>query len=178
MASYLQALVPGVGARVVELARLAWREAGWQAAAAAGDDETFPDPGTLGFRTNEHLYYEEKGVLSPHYDDDSVYTVVVALSSPDEYDGGEWILFDHEESKIELNRVKLSRLSAVVFLSSDALHGVAPVTRGTREVLVVELWEEDDTPFDGTNPDIRSFRRDFLHKGVDADPEDDSEDDS
>jgi hypothetical protein len=51
----------------------------------------------------------------------------------------------------ESTDVKLSQLSAIVFLS-DTTHGVRPLTSGHRETFVTELWVNDDAPFGMTRP--------------------------
>jgi hypothetical protein len=161
MPGYLQMLVPGVAAQVLDVAKLAWTEAGW-------DDDSYgaerPDPASLGFRTNEHLLYQKGGVLSAHLDTESMYTVVTALSRPEEYQGGEWVLFDNYRN--ELQRIKLGRFSAVVFLSSIAEHGVSAIEGGNREVLAIEMWENADAPFNELRPTIEQFYEAFPEVAV------------
>jgi predicted 2-oxoglutarate/Fe(II)-dependent dioxygenase YbiX len=164
MAGYLQVLAPGVAAQAVEVARLAWLEAKW-------NDYDYADPAHMGLRTIEHLQYNGGGQLGAHRDSESAITVVVALSDPDDYDGGEYVLYTPNESS-ELQRIKLDRLSALVFLSSEVLHGVAPITGGVREMLAVELWNEDDVPYDGRRPNVQSFHEQWLNDASDTDQED------
>ena len=164
MAGYLQALVPGVAAQVVELARFAWSAANWK-------EYGYVDPAYMGLRTIEHLRYNGGGRLGAHHDAESEITVLVALSDPDDYDGGEYILYGPDESS-ELQRIRLDRHSALVFLSSEALHGVSPITSGVREMLAVELWSEDDVPYDGMRPGIETFHERWLNDAYGTDQED------
>jgi predicted 2-oxoglutarate/Fe(II)-dependent dioxygenase YbiX len=137
------------------------------ARSAAGWGDEHSDPGTLGVRTNEHLRYSAGGMVGKHTDDESVYTIVVALSDPADYDGGEYVLYDDQvPDPPREHRVKLRRLSALVFLSSLTLHGVSPITRGSREVFAAELWEEDDVPTDWMRPNVRDFREGVLGQAV------------
>jgi hypothetical protein len=154
MAGYLQMLTPGVSAQVANLVRIARIAAGW-------DQVPHADPGELGVRTNEHLQYGVGGHVGLHTDDESVYTIVVALSDPNSYGGGEYIIYDSDDSTKQ-TLVKLPRLSALVFLSSLTSHGVAHVTSGTREMFAAEFWEEDDVPHTGLRPNLREYHEDVL----------------
>jgi 2OG-Fe(II) oxygenase superfamily len=157
MAGYLQMLAPGISAHVVNLVRMARVAAKWDQAPML----QFPDPGELGVRTNEHLQYTAGGFVGLHTDDESVYTIVVALSEPDAYEGGEYVLYDADDPTKE-TLVKLPRLSALVFLSSLTSHGVAPVTSGLREMFAAEFWEEDDVPHTALRPNIQEYHEQVL----------------
>lgn len=164
MPGYLQVLAPGVAARVVEVARAVWSAAHWERYG-------YRDPATMGLRTIEHLRYGGGGRLGSHLDSESEITVLVALSDPNDYDGGEYVLYTPDETR-ELQRIKLDRHSALVFRSSEVMHGVSPISGGVREMLAVELWNEDDVPFNALRPTIRSFHEEFLHDADDTDQED------
>jgi hypothetical protein len=141
LAPLLQAFLPTVAAKVVDTARLAWKVAGWK-------DLDYPDPRSLGIRTSEHLSYNGWRSLEAHKDVGSVYTTMVALVEPQTYDGGEFFV---NNLYFEPTDIKPDRLSAVVFLS-DTTHGVRPITKGTRETFVTELWENDDSPLGLNRP--------------------------
>ena len=77
------------------------------------------------------------GINDPkHYDMDSVVTIDIALSKPEEFEGGE---FGTLESTGQLRHHKFSRGDAVAFISHK-FHCVSKVETGIRRVLVVELW--------------------------------------
>jgi hypothetical protein len=126
----------------------------------------WPDPRhpTMGIRTTEHLSYDKWGGLGYHEDSDSDYTVLIALSNPDDYIGGEFTIFteyDYDNSKGNnkgsnnnnknnsnpKNKIsfKPNRLSAIVFLS-EFQHGVESITTSGRVTFANELWRYDDSP--------------------------------
>ena len=71
-----------------------------------------------------------------HYDAGSLITLDLMLSESESFDGG---TFGTLEADGTMATHALSRGDAVVFVSHK-YHTVSPVTRGTREVLVMELW--------------------------------------
>jgi hypothetical protein len=86
MAGHLQILVPGVRARLVDFVRMARSKAGW--------DKEQLDPRTLGVKSNEQLQYMMGGTAGMQTDDESVNTIVVAVSDPYKYGGGKFALYD------------------------------------------------------------------------------------
>ena len=104
-----------------------------------------PNPSTLGIRTTEHLSYRKfPDGLGRHLDSGSVFTVLVFLSNPDDYEGGAFFV-DFKNLRMEtLSRPR--RLSAMVFLSDVAFHGVKPILGGLRETFATEFWVYSDVP--------------------------------
>jgi len=83
---------------------------------------------------------ENKGFYNEHRDTTGVtcyrnHSCIIMLSDPDDYDGGE-LHFP------ELNQVfKLNKGELIIF-RSDILHGVKPVVRGNRVVLISFLFDD------------------------------------
>jgi len=195
LAPFLQLFTPGVAQRVATLAHFAWAEAEWEELELE-DTEEFDDPRTLGIRTSEYLEYSGGGSLGVHTDVESVYTVLVALSDPESYKGGEYFLElnekdgEHKEEKDDPKSggqnygaykessgrkridVKPARLSALVF-PSELLHGVKPIASGTRNTFATEFWVHDDLPFG----ELRAGHADWEELMVKYHGEDWSEDD-
>jgi hypothetical protein len=73
----LQIFLPQVAATVQRTAELAYQEANWHTV-------DHPPPGTLGLRTTEYLSYRNFKHLAEHEDGGSTYTVLFALSDPDD----------------------------------------------------------------------------------------------
>lgn len=171
MAGFLQVFVPGVAIQLRRVLHLVWKEAGW------GDDEDYygpidleyeedeekesafstrwwPDPmdKTVGIRTTEHLSYNRWNGLGYHEDSGSDYTVLVGLSDPADYDGGEFSFFpeyDNEDRRNSNDNVKIAvkpeRLSAIVFLSNFR-HGVEEIRSPGRMTFANEFWRYGDVP--------------------------------
>jgi hypothetical protein len=135
MAGSLQVFAPGVAARITQLALMAWEEAGWNKQRFG----RMPDPRTTGIRTSEHLYYQNASRLNLHTDSGSNYTVLLALTDPDDYDGGEFRLLN------KYAKFKPDKLTALVFRSAIN-HGVESITSGIRETFATELWSFHDAP--------------------------------
>ena len=130
----LQIFAPGVAAQMMQVASVAWSYAHWY-------DDSFghmPDPQHMGIRVAEHLHYESSARLGVHIDYESIYTIVVALSHPGDYEGGEFRL-SHDNSKFKPNQ-----WTALVF-RSEIPHGVESVLNGLRETFVMELWTLPDS---------------------------------
>lgn len=92
------------------------------------------------------IYHAPSGFYCAHRDNwcdkgHRVWSIVLSLSDPSEYDGGE---LQFEELGIKF---KLGRNQAIVF-DSGILHGVTPVTRGRRMTLISFVFE---TRFDRTS---------------------------
>mmetsp|Transcript_4009 Transcript_4009/g.7589 ORF Transcript_4009/g.7589 Transcript_4009/m.7589 type:complete len:109 (-) Transcript_4009:49-375(-) len=73
-----------------------------------------------------------------HYDTDSIVTVVVLLKEADE--GGAFRTLETDGE----NKVWDLEVGEGVAFLSHKYHNITPVTRGTRESLVVEFWEGGD----------------------------------
>ena len=171
LAGFLQLLAPGVAASIQQAAGLVWKEAAWEdgdtndfVPVDVGDDndnddeETTARTGTseystkirpdpvvdCGIRTTEHLSYDKWKGLGHHVDADSDYTVLVMLSDPDDYEGGEFYLCPDDYCRRKIT-VKPTRLSAIVFLS-NYLHGVEDIQTPGRVTFANELWRYGDVP--------------------------------
>lgn len=130
----LQLFAPGVAAQMIQVVSVAWSHAHWY-------DDSYghmPDPQHMGIRVAEHLHYESSARLGVHVDFESIYTIVVALSHPDDYEGGEFRLA-HDSAKFKPNQ-----WTALVF-RSEVPHGVESVLNGLRETFVIEMWTLPDS---------------------------------
>ncbi|KAH8057155.1 hypothetical protein JL722_6796 [Aureococcus anophagefferens] len=109
------------------------------AAAAAGWDGAAPAGAALAVR-NAELHEVAAGGALPdpdHYDSGSYATVDVMLSAPGvDFEGGH---FETLEADGSFDRPVFDRGDALVFCSHKK-HCVRPVTKGTRRVLVLEVW--------------------------------------
>jgi hypothetical protein len=150
MASLLQKFVPGVASQLSSLVHLAHGAMG----VLNNPPLFFPDPSTLGIRTTEHLSYQQfQDGLGVHADSGSVFTLLLALTDPGEFEGGYFFL-DLEDGGEVL--FKPPRLSALIFLS-DAFHGVKPIPRGHRETFATEFWIYPDALSHHTRPSEVGF---------------------
>lgn len=86
-----------------------------------------------------------------HVDLETVYTMSVALSNYDSYEGGYFRLATKEAL------FKVPRRSAVVFFGESA-HGITDISKGERKVYAVELWEDDDVPTGVPRPGLADFK--------------------
>ena len=76
--------------------------------------------------------------IEPHVDNDSVVTVVAALSDPSEYVGG--ISMFRGDGRGGKDRTwTLGKGDAVFFRGESLLHWVTPITEGRRDILQIEL---------------------------------------
>jgi hypothetical protein len=139
LAPFLQVFCPNVVTSLKDIATLAWKAASWD---VLDDNDEHPDPMSLGIRTSEHLSYKGWPSLEAHKDIGSIYTIMISIKDPKEYDGGEFFIHN---SMIESTNVKLDMLSAIVF-KSNTIHGVRPIISGHRESFVTELWSNNDSP--------------------------------
>lgn len=155
LAPLLQAMLPTVASQVINVGTLAWKAAGW-------NDLDYPEPGTCGIRTSEQLSYKGWKSLEGHKDVGSMYTTMIALAEPSDYQGGDFFV---QNRFFDPTDIKPDRLEAVVFLS-DTVHGVRPITGGMRETFVTELWENDDSPL-GLNRPTPERWQEFLDGKVD-----------
>ena len=121
---------------------------------AADIAEWSPHPRYLGFRCIEVLEYFTGSELTLHIDADSVYTMVLMLSSPDTFDGGHLVFSspNNQTGAEELTVASMNKLGGV-FFDSNVAHGVTQVTSGTRTVVAIEFWPyEDNRPLDRRPP--------------------------
>ena len=122
-----------------------------------------PHPMQLGLRTAEYINYQTTGrwrphALKQHADTGSIMTINVALSEPDDYEGG---FFQLLSSSVLF---KVPRLSAIVFFS-EASHGITPVTSG-QQVFVTELWPFHHVRMGDARPDVMEFLRRQYEKSA------------
>jgi hypothetical protein len=103
----LQLFLPQVAATVQRTAELAFDHAKWQHTTV----NNYPPPGTLGLRTTEYLSYRDFKSLGEHDDSESIYTVLFALTDPNDYQGGELYFTDSSREKHYFNAVFSSCLS-------------------------------------------------------------------
>jgi len=98
--------------------------------------------GKLGVRCIERLEYNTGSFLDWHEDHDSIYTLILSLSqSGTDYEGGEFKLkLDHSEIVSHT-----ANMGSGFIFRSECSHAVAPVSKGTRTVLVLEFWEFQDS---------------------------------
>ncbi|KAL7574777.1 hypothetical protein ACA910_017337 [Epithemia clementina (nom. ined.)] len=157
LAGLLQRYLPGLVVSIYTGMTLAYEYAAWgQPETFASDLKMFtggpgfPPPTQLGLRTAEYLQYHTTGRLGQHADAESIFTISVALSDPDEYQGGHFQLLSNAV------QVKVPRLSGVVFFS-EASHGITPITAGERRVFVTELWEYASVPLGSSRPSVAQF---------------------
>ena len=141
LAPFLQVFCPTIATSVKDIATLAWKAASWDDVLADNNEE-HPDPRSLGIRTSEYLSYKGWPSLEAHKDIGSIYTIMISIKDPTEYEGGEFFV---HTSMIESTNVKLDMLSAIVF-KSNTIHGVRPIISGHRESFVTELWSNNDSP--------------------------------
>ena len=84
-----------------------------------------------------HTYKEGGGLFLPsHRDNDSVLTLSCRVSEDGAFGGGRFVTYDRGAPVAH----RLDQGSAVLF-PSEKLHNIERVSRGTRESLVIELWE-------------------------------------
>lgn len=153
MAHYL----PGVVNSIYTAMTLAYEYAEWGEGSTFATGKRmfiggsgFPTPTRLGLRTAEYLEYHTTGRLGQHADAESVFTISIAMTDPEDYQGGEFQL------QSDAVRFKVPRLSAVVFFS-EAIHGITPITAGERRVFVTELWDYDSVPMGSSRPSVEQF---------------------
>ena len=185
LAGLVQRYLPGIVHALYHAIDLAHAHAAWNAGTTFDErvrtrpnmyrgEWAMPHPSTLGLRTAELLDYHTTGRLGLHVDSESLYTVSIALSDPDEYEGGAFTL---KSSSVQF---KVPQYSAVVFYS-EASHGITPITAGQRRVLVTELWELPHVPLGQSRPSQQQFRHQFPHllpdyQGAEEEDEEDDED--
>lgn len=98
---------------------------------------------------------EKRGFYNPHRDSwghpHRSLSLVMCLTPKDEYEGGEFRFAELDKS------FRFDRGQAVIF-RPDLLHGVEPVTKGTRKVLISFLYDvEGGLAKYGLNGDLNGF---------------------
>ena len=84
-----------------------------------------------------HTYTVGAGLTDRnHRDSGSALSMSVMLSDPSSFDGGAFTTWTPEGSPVH----HLVDTGAAVLFRSEDYHGVTPVTRGIRHVIVLELW--------------------------------------
>ena len=63
-------------------------------------------------------------------------SVSVMLSSPEEYTGGDFVIFGQGGSLVEVDRLTRLKKGTAIYFPSYIVHGVEPVTSGVRHSLV------------------------------------------
>lgn len=148
----IQTYLPGVAAATFQAIQLAYEQLQWRAR------QNLPPPASLGVHSAEFLQYKTNGKLSLHVDDDTIYSISIALSRFDEYEGGYFRLMTPEAL------FKVPRRSAIVFFGRS-LHGVTDIQQGERKVFVMELWENADAPIGSARPS-EDVRPPVLEEGI------------
>lgn len=158
----LALLLPDLAKRIRGAVRRADDEQGWGLFAPAFDDDdddtTMESSAPLcaqvgvarsgchgarhrpvAFRCAEYHTVSPGGGLpaTRHYDHGSLATVDIMLSNTADFEGGELMTLETDGA---LERHAFERGDLLIF-QSHKYHCVAPVTAGTRNVLVCELWE-------------------------------------
>lgn len=141
-ASPIRSLAPRVLAKLLRFAEKSWVDEQWSDANAVLSQ--IPGPGTpnggvggLSIRIAEHWKYEVGGHLDHdlHFDGGSVLTLVVALN--DNFQGGTFRTFEPDDTHATH---KLAQGDSLCFVSHK-YHNVTKVLSGSRESLVIELWQ-------------------------------------
>jgi hypothetical protein len=145
----IQKYLPGAASSIVHAIQKTFEQSDW-------NKMDISPPNELGLRSAEFLAYNKTGRLGVHVDKDSIYTISVSLSNGNDYEGGYFHLYSEQAL------FKVPRLSALVFFS-ETNHGITPVDGGNRQVFVVEMWEDDDTPIGLPRPGYNTFE-DYQRK--------------
>lgn len=109
-----------------------------------------PHPSHLGIRCVEKLMYDAGGELLFHTDTDSIYTMTLMLSRPDQFTGGRFYIKTDVNSEESISAVP-SYGGGVIF-NSEMLHGVEPVFSGERVVIAIEFWPYEDAVIEDKRP--------------------------
>jgi hypothetical protein len=75
---------------------------------------------------------DEPPVINPHRDNKSIITLIVMLTSPEDFVGGNNFFEPARE-------FRLDRGQAVLFRGERTMHWISPVTQGRRAILQIEL---------------------------------------
>jgi hypothetical protein len=131
---------PHVIEKLLRFAQEAWNNNDWSGGDGSGVlGSVTGHMASLFIRVVEHWSYSVGGSLPDpfHYDVDSVITIVAMLSDHTEFEGG---VFRTHEPDGHHKEHPMGRGDAVCFISHK-YHNVTEIIRGTRQVLVIELWQ-------------------------------------
>jgi len=101
----------------------------------------------LSMRCVEKIRYFPGGRLGDHEDMDSVYTMILMLSDPADFDGGVAYVGRGENRKWLRPVARGGHIFA-----AEETHGVTDVAAGVRDVLAVEFWAHGDSPPEHVRP--------------------------
>jgi hypothetical protein len=117
-----------------------------------------PHPNHLGIRCIEVAEYGPGGELLFHYDDESIYTLSVVISSPEhDFEGGSFAISNNQFGKpytsgnITTTYIDPKQYGGVIF-DSNMAHGITAISNGSRTAFVIELWPYEDSGFDEQRP--------------------------
>jgi hypothetical protein len=124
-----------------------------------------------------HYSEHNQGFYNPHSDTQGgmeyrKLSMVICFSGKDEYEGGEFTLVD-------LNKTFRFDYGDAIVFDSSLVHGVSPVTRGDRKVLIGFLFDEeggrirllDGGSLQGYTPVLPPAMEQALHSQSAVDPE-------
>jgi len=149
MAPIISIFLPEVIQEMQEILEIAYEAADWMYLTIEDDiletepRNAQPAPKDVGIRTSEHLTYKDFPSLGSHTDSGSSYTLNIALSGPEDYEGGEFFIVDKEDIK---HTMKVDKYSCIVFLGGKYFHGVSTGISGNREMFSTEYWAYPDIP--------------------------------
>ena len=130
-------IIPSLTDHLITVAANAAETAGWR-----------PNVHHLGIRCIEKLMYHPGGELLYHVDGGSIYTLVVMVSSENDYTGGEFQIKNKGGKVVSRSA---SKRGGILF-DSNKDHGVTPIIKGSRHVFAVEFWPFDDTDINDKRP--------------------------
>ena len=123
-----------------------------------------PHPLHLGIRCVELLEYSTGGELLMHIDQASIYTMVLMLGNPGNFEGGKFVilprvgLYDTEHPIKTVMKVEPQQYGGVLF-DSLAPHSVEPITQGQRLVLAIEFWPFESIDIHDLRPQADGFMK-------------------
>ena len=107
-------------------------------------------PRQLGIRNFEFITYRPGISLDYHQDTESIFTLVITLSSINQYRGGIFKVL--KDSEFVENHEILSEAGSGVLFDSMAQHAVSEVTSGIRSVFALEFWPYENGGLYDTRP--------------------------
>lgn len=127
-----------------------------------------PHPGHLGIRCVEKLVYNEGGELLYHTDTDSVYTLTLMLSRPDQFTGGRFYI-KADANADDVIAASPSYGGGIIF-NSMMSHGVEPIYSGARMVMAIEFWPFEDAIVEDKRPPTDHYHVLQQNKIIQASP--------
>ena len=122
--------LPAVHAKLLSCATRAHDSSGWGLLNAS----------SVSVRTIELLeYLHASDSLGWHVDEQSAVTMLVMLSSPDDFEGGQ---LQHEVKGHSTPVIAAMARGDVTVYRSHQAHRVTPLTAGRRVVMAIELWHD------------------------------------